>query len=272
MSPLFSNTAENFRGGNIACYTASWAQVSRDPWILSSVQGVFLPLLDWPDQGRPPFPYRLSPQEVGFVDGEIHKLETKGIIERVEPVMGQFISNIFLRPKGSGGFRMILDLTELNKCLAYQQFKMASLQTALEMLREDCWMGSVDLRDAYYSVRIRPEHRILLRFLWKGSLFQFVGMPNGLASAPRVFTKLLVPVFASLREEGCEAFPYIDDSFVVSNTQEGCARALDRLCFMLDDLGFVVHLEKSVLTPTRKLTFLGFNLDSSEMTVTLTGG
>ena len=38
----------------------------------------------------------------------------------------------------------------------------------------------------------------------------------------------------------------------------------------MDSLGFIVHLEKSVLIPTKRITFLGFLLCSETMTVTFT--
>ena len=244
--------------------------MSNDPWVLSVVQGAGIPLIGLPEQDRIPFPYRLTPVEAEAMDGELLKMEKKGIIEEAAFEEGQVISNIFLRAKSSGGYRVILDLTEFNKAVQYEHFKMTSLQTAVDMLRQDCWMGSVDLKDAYYSVPIAVEFRKFLRFMWKGRLLQFVGMPNGLSSAPRLFTKLLTPVFAGLREQGHECFPYIDDSFVVADSSEECLETLTALCEGLDSLGFVVHLEKSVLAPTTKLTFLGFELNSEEMTVGLT--
>ena len=163
-----------------------------------------------------------------------------------------------------------LSLTKLNKCIKYEHFKMSSLNTAVEKVRPGCWMGSVDLRDAYYSAAVKTEFRKYLRFLWRGQLFQFVGMPNGLASAPRAFTKLLLPVYAKLREEGHECFPYIDDSFVVADEYGTCRETLETLCLTLDSLGLVIHEEKSVLEPTQNLTFLGFELDSNELTIRLT--
>ena len=39
---------------------------------------------------------------------------------------------------------------------------------------------------------------------------------------------------------------------------------------MLQDLGFVIHAKKSVLIPTRCITFLGFIFDTKNMTITLT--
>ena len=131
-------------------------------------------------------------------------------------------------------------------------------------------MGSIDLRDAYYSVRMAEGARKYLKFRWNGQLYRFVGMPNGLSSGPRVFTKILTPVFAQLREQGHECFPYIDDSFVVADTEEECRESLQVLVRALDNLGFVIHQEKSQFVPSTNLTFLGFELDSLSMTVSLT--
>ena len=205
-----------------------------------------------------------------MVDQEIEKFLHKNIIEQVGDVEGQVVSNVFLRPKKDGGHRMILDLTWVNTHVQYEHFKMHSLQTALTMMREDCWMGSIDLKDAYYSVPVRKEDRKFLRFRWKGTLFQFRVLPNGLACAPRFFTKILNPVFAKLRESGVEGFPYIDDSFIVADSSEKCEKSVRQLKETLESLGFVVHQGKSVFKPTRQLVFLGFELDSEEFKVSLT--
>ena len=147
---------------------------------------------------------------------------------------------------------------------------MHSLQTALNMTRKNCWMGSIDLRDAYYSVPIKPEQTKFLRFKWRDRLYEFRVLPNGLACAPRFFTKILSPVFAKLREEGLEGFPYIDDSFVVSDDPETCRQSLQKLRSTLEDLGFVIHGTKSVFDPTQELVFLGFIIDSEDFKVYLT--
>ena len=44
----------------------------------------------------------------------------------------------------------------------------------------------LDLKDAYYSVPVNPQHRKYLRF----EFYEFTCLPNGLASAPRVLQKL----------------------------------------------------------------------------------
>ena len=263
------NNAYNFRAGNIARFVQRWTAVSNDPWVLSTVTGASIPLVQEPIQFFPPFPYRLSQQETVAMTAEVAGMVEKGIVEEASWELGQFVSNVFLRQKANGEFRVILDLTHLNKSVEYEHFKMTSLQTAIDMLRPDCWMGSVDLKDAYYSVPIAEGFRKYLRFFWGGKLYQFVGMPNGLSSAPRLFTKLLAPVYAELRELGHECFPYIDDSFVVADSQVECVESLSALCGMLDSLGFVVHEKKSALEPAKQINFLGFELDSEALTVGL---
>ena len=70
-------------------------------------------------------------------------------------------------------------------------------------MKPNRWMAVLDLKDAYYSVPIRTEDRKYLRFEYEGQLYEFVFLPDGPSSAPRIFTKLLKPALARLREDGC---------------------------------------------------------------------
>lgn len=76
-------------------------------------------------------------------------------------------------PKPNGKVRVIIDLSDLKMDLEYQHFKMENLQTAIDLCGTGCFMGSLDLSDAYYSVPIHEEDRKYLRFGWEGILFQY---------------------------------------------------------------------------------------------------
>ena len=258
------------QAGNVANCYENWTQLTRDKWVLQSVKGLKIPFLDFPSQMLPPRPFRMSVEEQLFVDDEIHDLLCKGVLKEVNHTEGEWISNIFLRPKQNGKFRMILDLTQLNKLVEYQHFKMFNLRTALDLIVKDCWMASADLTDAYYSLLITPEHRKFLRFVWRGALFEYQVLPNGLSPAPRFFTKILKPLYADMGRKGHVSFPYIDDSFVMGKTKHICKVAVDDLVLGFKNLGFQVNEDKSVLEPTQCLKFLGFLIDSRSMTVSLT--
>ena len=199
---MTSEFSHSFSGGQIAYKLENWKKLTSDPWILKSVMGVAIPFVQKPVQVKEPRPFSLAKVECDFVNKELGLMVKKGVLEMCEPSSDQVVSNIFLRPKKDGSYRIILDLTWVNEHVEYEHFKMSSLQTALELMRPGCWMGSIDLKDAYYSVPIWEGHRKFLRFRWGNALFQFRVLPNGLACAPRFFTKLLVPVFATVRETG----------------------------------------------------------------------
>ena len=63
-------------------------------------------------------------------------------------------------------------------------------------------MASIDLSDDYYSVPVALTDQKYLLFKFEGQLYKFVCLPNGLSSAPRIFTKLLKPVFSALHKQG----------------------------------------------------------------------
>ena len=128
-------------------------------------------------------------------------------------------------------------------------------------------MASIDLQDAYYSVPIHDKSRKYLKFMWQEQLFQFTALPNGLSSAPRLFTKIMKPVFAKLRQQGVEVVRFIDDTLVVGNTKHETEAAVTKTKELLEELGFSIHPEKSVLISTTDIKFFGFMINSRKMTV-----
>lgn len=137
-------------------------------------------------------------------------------------------------------------------------------------MKKNCYMASIDLKDAYYTVPVALEHRKYLRFFWRNRLFQYTCLPNGLASAPRYFTKLLKPVYSTLRSQGYLNVGYIDDSYLQGDSKTECRSNILTTLKLLESLGFLINHEKSVLQPCQKLAFLGFLLDSVNMKVFLT--
>ena len=101
------------------------------------------------------------------------------------------------------------------------------------------------MRHAYYSVSIAEEDQKYLRFKWKEFYFQYSCLPNGLTSAPKLFTKLMKPVFATLGQYGYTNAGYIDDSLLIGDTEEECDSNIKDTDTLLKWLGFVVH-EKQI--------------------------
>ena len=84
-----------------------------------------------------------------------------------------------------------------------------------------------------------------------------------------LFTKVLKPVFATLRKMGHLNVAYIDDSLLQSDTYEHCKQNIKDTMNLVDSVGLTTHPEKSVIIPTQCIEFVGFLLNSKEMTVKL---
>ena len=204
-----------------------------------------------------------------IIDKEIKKLIKMKVIKEVEHHPEEFLSPIFIVPKKNGEYRMILNLKELNEFIEYHHFKMDTFESVLKLVKPGSWFASVDLRHAYYSVSIAPEHRIKLRFEKSGKVYQFEALPNGISCAPKQFTRLMKPVYASLRMLGHTNSGYIDDSLLMGDTIPECKQNVQDTVSLMSDVGFIIHNEKSVLVPTQNITFLGNNIDSVRMIVYL---
>ena len=164
---------------------------------------------------------------------------------------------------------MILNLKKLNKFVAYHHFKVESLKHVISIIRQNCFMASVDLNDTYYSVPIHQDHQKYLKFVWQGQFYQFSCLPNGFACGPRLFTTLLKPAYSTLRKEGFQSVGYIDGSYLQGITKPECENNVQGTTKLFDSLGLYVRPNKSPLEQSQVLGFLGFFLNSVTMTVTL---
>ena len=63
---------------------------------------------------------------------------------------------------------------------------------------------------------------------------------------------------------------FIDDLLLIATSYEKCCATILETISILSDLGFVVHVEKSVFVPQQQATFLGFCINSLTMKITLT--
>ena len=53
--------------------------------------------------------------------------------------------------------------------MSYVQFKIETHQSVLSLITPGCYLASLDLKDAYYSVPIHSHHTKFVKFIWKKS-------------------------------------------------------------------------------------------------------
>ena len=106
-----------------------------------------------------------------------------------------------------------------------------------------------------FFVYIQPEDSKWLRFLWRNHHFQFTCPPQGLTSAPRIFTKLLKPLFSHFRKLGIMVLCYIDDCIFIAPSAADLKVHVKYAMEMFDCRS--VNVMKSVLIPTQVVEFSG---------------
>lgn len=216
-----------------------------------------------------PRPIKFSEQESILMQEAVNSLEFKRVIEKSKEEKDQFVSNISMVPKNNGKVRIILDLSKFNEIVVKQHFKMHNIHTAANMIIPGVFMSSIDLQDAYFTFPMALHHRKYLEIRWNKELWQFVGLPMGISCAPYIFTQLIAPIFALVRKQGGQCFPYLEDSFIFGFSREECEKTTKILLDLFGKLGFKVNKKKSELVPSQQLQFLGFIIDSTTMKIRL---
>ena len=265
------NTPENFIAGKTKSFKNNLFKITYDTFIRNTICGYKVEMEDMPIQMVIPKPINFTVEEQTKIDKEINRFLEHKIIEKVnETTENEYISNIFFRPKKEGKIRIILNLKNLNKnYLEKIHFKMETLQSAIDSMRKNCWFGSVDLSEAFYSIPVREKDRRFFRFIHNGQKYQFTALIMGLTHSPRVFTKILKPVFAKLRAKGHVSSAYIDDSCLQGASYHQCQKNIGETVQLMDSLGLTVQPQKSIFEPRQQIIFLGFLLCSVTMTVRL---
>ena len=206
-----------------------------------------------------------SPQKNAVLLEAVSDMLLKKAIQKVrDPSSLGFYSRLFLVPKRTGGWRPVIDLSNLNLFLDFPTFRMETSQSIRNSLQVGQWTTSLDLRDAYFHVPMAPSVHKLLRFQVLGTVYQFVAMPFGLATAPREFTSLIKEVKKLALKRGIKVHMYLDDWLVKANSPQEAHSATLTLLELILNLGWIVNKEKSDLIPRQVFTFLGQVFDLSK--------
>ena len=107
-----------------------------------------------------------------------------------------------------------------------------------------------------------PNHKKFLRFMFQGKTCQLNCLPFSLSSAPWVFTKTMKPALAILQERGVWLIAYIDDLLLLAESKDLILDQVTGVRYLLECLGFIVNIKKSILDPAQVIDFLGLSVDS----------
>ncbi|XP_066925176.1 uncharacterized protein [Clytia hemisphaerica] len=163
----------------------------------------------------------------------------------------------------------------VNSYISVEKQSFQSLNDATKLIGKGYFIAKVDLRRAYRSVPVHPANFKALGLKWKlpgddhFTYFVDTRLPFGGSSAPGIFHRLTQSVRRMMARRGfSDVVVYLDDFLVVGRTYEESEAAYMTLRSLLLELGFTISPSKLV-TPCQKLVFLGVEIDTIKLTLSL---
>ena len=158
-------------------------------------------------------------------------------------------------------------------CYAHSDsFKFNTVDGACSSITQGCYMAKIDLKSAYRSVPIHPDHYPAAGLQWRFSgsnkpvyLYDTCLM-FGASQAVSIFHRLsnaLVRVIEKYTAPGC-VVNYLDDFLILAPTKELALCYMHIALGVISSLGFVINFDKLVF-PTTDIVFFGINIDSEHI-------
>ena len=181
---------------------------------------------------------------------EIERMINEDVIE--EASGASWISPVHVVYKGNGELRICVDLREANRAVIRERFPIPRIQDLLRQLNSAKLFSTLDLRKAYWQVRLSEKSREITSFMAAGKVYQFKRLPFGLASAPEAYQRVMCIVCEGL----AGVLNYFDDVVVYGSTPEEHWKNLRAMLDTLRAYGLRLNAKKCVIGVS-ELKFLG---------------
>ena len=166
----------------------------------------------------------MNADEERFVDKEIAALlHNRSIVEvpEIDIPKGAWFSPIFVVPKPEPGeYRLILNVSELNKEIEYKKFKLINITEILDLIPPKSYLAKIDWTLAFNHLPIFEGHQKFLMFQWRQKSFKFLCHPNGISVAPYNINRLCRNLVKYLQCLWVNLCLYIDDSIIIQTDKK----------------------------------------------------
>jgi hypothetical protein len=262
-----STEVPHYMRGRLRSKLSKWKELGASSMVLDWIENGFMARFhsDCPSMSKKNQESCYEPAaHKEFIEESMAKLLVRGVIGRWKMSKGKprVVSPLKVVPKKGGQFRLILDLSRLNKYLVFPRFKYDSIDKVAEVFGQDDFLFSWDLKDGYWHQELHEGMQEYMCFEWGGEIFYFACMPFGLAPACWVFTKLIRVFVDSWRSQGMSCLSYIDDGVGGAN---GWSRALyhrNMVISTLVDSGWFINWAKSNWELSQKADFIGYSIST----------
>ena len=151
-----------------------------------------------------------------------------------------------------------------------------TVDDAIEMILEtgeDVWLGKTDIEAAFRIVPVLPKYYRTLGMMWDGKYFYDRCLPMGCATSCKIFAGIgacLMELFERLSKK-CRVLNMLDDFLFIGASEQDTREGMACFLQMCTELGVPIASQKTE-GPAKCLSFLGIEIDTTELEVRLPPG
>ena len=142
-----------------------------------------------------------------------------------------YASPVLFAKKPGGGWRFCVDYRKLNAITKKDAYPIPLIQETLTRLARAKVFSKLDVRQAFYRIRLDKEAEDLTTFRTRYGNYKYCVLPFGLCNGPATFQRYVNKILHGLLDDFCTA--YLDDILIYSEDplqhEEHVAQVLKRL-------------------------------------------
>lgn len=137
------------------------------------------------------------------------------------------------------------------------------------------WYSVLDLKDAFFYLRLSPQSQPLFAFEWKdpdsgvSGQLTWTRLPQGFKNSPTLFDEALHQDLASFCTTNPEVIllQYVDNLLLAAETEQKCLRGTRALLTRLGKLGYRASAKKAQICK-KQVAYLGYLLEGGQRWLT----
>lgn len=206
-------------------------------------------------QPTPPRQRPLSPTEQQLLASQVAEWLRQGVIEprRTRHVVN---NNLVFVAKKDRTVRVCIDCTPVNAVTKELAWPLTRLQDLRFRLRGAKYFTRIDLKAAFFRIKVPKEYRPYTAFTSGGVQYQFKKMPFGVTTGPSTFQKFMDHKLARYLEW---LLVYIDDILIPAETLSELRTRTNTVLSRLRAMGTEINQDKSEYEK-KTLIFAGIRL------------
>ena len=171
----------------------------------------------------------------------------------ISPSHSPFAAPALLVKKSDGKYRLVIDYCRINAITVKDRYALPTAEAVFERFggvadglhsaathRPSKWFSKVDLRWAYYQIRMDSSHVPFTAFKTPLGSYVWNVMPMGLSNSPAAIQRLMDSIFRDLPFVGL----YFDDCIIHSHTPEEHLTHIDMVFQRLQQHSLLARLGK----------------------------